>query len=216
MKKQTLAITAILAAASIFGIVYASSTSISDTAVSTTTVNAVNGVYSNDVNTTNLFVTGTCTGCGVGGASEGNFNSYNTIASNKTAGSGAIDDYIYEVMISNIGTVSFEGSLYDKVFKFDGTLVYENADSLSYGYSGKQSITGEYQIVVHDFPTPGVSVFKNGVYLQDLGLNLSQFQPITQRNEYDAAISPDGEYIVVVAPNVNPNPGDRVVIFQGS
>src|SRR5437899_8346382 len=56
MKKQTLFIILILALGSIFAVAYAPSTIIDDSSVSTT-----------DVNTVNLHVSGTCTGCGSSG-----------------------------------------------------------------------------------------------------------------------------------------------------
>src|SRR5579864_447294 len=102
MNKKILILALVIGIGSFVTIAYATNTTITNTSVSTTTVSTSDLVASHDVNTTNLFVTGTCTGCGV---NEGNFNNYNTfpILLNTTFGNGQFPN---SVMISNDGTVS--------------------------------------------------------------------------------------------------------------
>ena len=78
MKKQTLAIFAIVITGFIIGGIAYAQTVITDTSITTP----------------NLTVTGTCTGCGV---SEGNFNSYSLITNTTLSGTSGWDGVLMKI-----------------------------------------------------------------------------------------------------------------------
>lgn len=160
-------------------------------------------------NFNNVLVTGTCTGCGGG---EGSFTSYNTVSLNTTVGSFGGTNFP-RIIVNNMGTVVFSDSNANYVVTISGTTLFNNS---TIGSSGNQelsqSINGIYQIVNND-NVPKVSIFKNNIYLQDLGINLSQFS--NPFGKLGMAISPDGHYIAVIGEDSGVS-SDRLLIFRGS
>ena len=198
MKKQSLIIICILAAGSLLGTVYAASTVITDSGITTT----------------NLTVTGTCTGCG---ASEGDFTSYNTVLLNTTiVPLATADTVISSVYISNNGDVLSSGNQNNFLLKNNGTLIYTNATSINgFGKDISQSMTGKFQILTNDFSSLEIKVFKDQAFLQNLSIDFTQFSNPTNGGSIGIAISSDGKYIAVVGKDFGAL-NDRILVFEGS
>lgn len=200
MKRHSGIILSILAIGISFGSVYGASTIISDSGI----------------NTSNLTVTGTCTGCG-GGSSEGNYNSWNTVDLNQTLGLGFPDTYFTDMHISNDGNVIYSGSVLNIGFFKNGTVGFASFDySTASSHQLDQSMTGKYQVVWDDLAST-FTVLKDGGIKQVLGINMTQLTNPTSNNALGVAISPDGKYIVVVGNDaVGGGNDDRAIIFEGS
>ena len=194
MKKQSLAIISIIAIGSLLGTVYATGSIISDSGIITPS----------------LIVNGNQIG-------ESSFTSYNTVALNTTSTNA--DNLINNVLISNDGTVMISGAAKNQIVTLTGTTIYTNS---SYGTSSGikqivQSLTGEYQVILSSTGSGKVSVFKNHVYLQDLGIKTSQFSGggLLSDSQAGLAISSDGKFIAVVGKD-SAGLTDRVLVFRGS
>jgi hypothetical protein len=197
MKRQTLLIISIIATGSLFGAVYASGTIITDTGITTG----------------NLTVTGTCTGCGAG---EGSYSNYNTIQLNTTIGTAFIATQYTSMSISNNGNVVFGSNGNNTAVTIGGTIIQSGSGYASApGVDIAQSITGEYQLIVVDDVHYDLKVIKNGIFLQDIGIDLSQFISPDAAKGVAMAISPDGHYISVIGKDSG-GTSERLVIFKGS
>lgn len=135
------------------------------------------------------------------------FTNYNTIVLNSTVFSG-YDTSISQLTISNNGVVGSVGSNRNGVVLINGTVTFEGSPNNS-GSSPEldQTTTGKYLAI---FKVETIKVFKNGVFLQDLGVNTSQFTSRT-----GLAISPDGHYIALMGKDSG-SAHDRLIIFGGS
>lgn len=200
MKSNHIGIISIVIIGSLFGVVYGSSTIISDSGI----------------NTSNLTVTGTCTGCGGGGV-EGNYTNYNTVDLNQTNGLGFPDTSFTNIHISNLGNVIYSGDTLNVGVKLNGIVNFANFSySTTSAHQQDQSSTGKYQII-WDGTNTLVAVFKDGVFLQNLGINLTQFSTPGTNMHLAIAISPDGKYITVTGNDaVGGGTDDRTVIFRGT
>lgn len=204
MKKQSLLILLIILGGSSASIIYASGTTITNTSVTTPTLNAVN-----------VNVSGTCTGCGGG---EGSFTNYNTVVLNTTAATSGTENDIYiNSAISNLGDSIFSGNEKNVLVKLDGTTKFLNSSGiLSGSQQFSQSETGKYVVIKNNNSAPAkISVFKNGIYMQDLGIKYSQVFNTDAINGVTIAISPDGHYILVVASD-SVTGDSRLLVFEGS
>lgn len=156
--------------------------------------------------------------------SESDYSNYNTILLNYTTPNN--EDGMNNVLISNDGNVITAGLSFNQVITSKGTTVYTGISSDAIGQVGRpalglgeivQSITGKYEAIINYEGKGSVSVFKDGTFLQNLGINTSQFfSGILQDTIVRIAISPDGHYIAVVGGNATNHEGTKVLIFQGS
>lgn len=171
---------------------------------------------SGDIITNNLTVTGTCTGCGVGGASEGSYSHYNTIDLNTTLSLGFVNSQTTDVHISNDGNIIYSGNVLNVSMLHNGTWTLANFSytNISDKQQG-QSLTGKYQVILDDTTNLNVDVLKDGLYLQALGINLSQFTTPSTNGAIGIAISPDGKYIAVVGEDSG-GVDQRILIFRGT
>ena len=195
--KQLYIILCIIGVGSISSVAYAASTIITDTSITTT----------------DLTVTGTCTGCAAG---EADFTNYNIIALNSTVITGASNSIFGQLAISNNGNTAYVSSTYNTFVNLAGVTKFLNFTGVSSFKSQQldQSRTGEYLVIFND-NTPSISIFKNGVYLQDLGWKSSEFTTPSLGSHISIGISPDGKYIGVVGLDIG-GVDDRLVIFEGS
>lgn len=197
MNKQLIAILSIVAIGSILGVAYATGTVITNTGITTG----------------NLVVTGTCTGCGAG---EGSYSNYNTIQLNTTIGTAFIATQYTSMSISNNGNVVFGSNGNNTAVTIGGTIIKSGSSYASApGVDIAQSITGEYQLIVVDDVHYDLKVIKNGIFLQDIGIDLSQFISPDAAKGVAMAISPDGHYISVIGKDSG-GTSERLVIFKGS
>ena len=178
----------------LISVAYASSTIITDTGITTT----------------NLTILGTCSGCG---ASEGSFNSWNTMALNGST--SAVDLTLCFVKVGNDGAVLTEGNNRAALIYVNGTEKFNHASNgCASGNNIDQSMLGTYKVLLNSDAAGKVSVYKSGQFKQLLGINLSQFSG-SSITTGSIAISPDGHYIAVAAENSGAS-GDKVLVFQGS
>lgn len=194
MNRQSLLIIAIIAGGSILsGLAY--------------------GVTNGTIVVGDLTITGTCSGCGV---VEGIYSHYNTIDLNTTLSLGFVNSQTTDVHISNDGNIIYSGNVLNVSMLHNGTWTLAN---FSYGnISDKQqgqSLTGKYQIILDDTTNLNVDVLKDGLYLQALGINLSQFTTPSTNGAIGIAISPDGKYIAVVGED-SAGFDQRILIFRGT
>lgn len=147
------------------------------------------------------------TGC-VGISCDGSdYTNYNTIILNSTVFSG-YDVSISQLTISNNGVVGSIGSNRNGVILLNGTVTFEGSPNNSASSPElDQTTTGKYLAI---FKVETVKVFKNGIFLQDLGVNTSQFTSRT-----GLAISPDGHYIALMGKDSG-SAHDRLIIFEGT
>lgn len=194
MKRESIAIFAIIAAGSFLGLAY--------------------GVTNGSILTGDLTVTGTCTGCGGG---EGSFTSYATALNSTIVGTG--DNRASNLMVSTNGTV-FVLDVAHAVYliKIDGsaTTIATGLDSKDtiYGYQNiAQSQTGKYKAVLDD-PNSVIKVYKNDNLLQNIGYNATQFGAIPGDTPA-IGISSDGKYIAMYKANASAT--DMILlIFRGT
>lgn len=202
-KKQLILIILILGTGSILGTVYASGTIITNTSVTTTTLNAVN-----------LVLSGTCTGCGGG---EGSFTTYSTILN--TTVTGTTRSAASNLLVSDNGTVfGLDVGHVASLITING-IVQQQISSIDnmatiHGYQNiAQSPTGKYKAILDD-AIPLIHVYKNDIPLLNLGFNSTQF--FTGGADTPAiAISSNGKYIAFWAENADTNTV-RLIVFQGS
>ena len=193
----------------------ASNTIVDNTSVSTTTVNTVDSTASNSMTTKDLTVTGTCTGCGGGGSSEGTYTSYNAILYNVTfvPTTGLYPD---KLLVSNTGATTVHINSGIILVTSNGTVI-----DIGQTYSPNmnavpidQSMTGKYKIMESASGTGSILVYKNDSLLTTIFP-----EAISQFNTNDLsftgiAISPDAHYIALYGAN-NSTSG-RMIVFQGS
>lgn len=191
-----LAIILIIIGAGMSGIVYASSTVISDSGIITPSIT----------------VSGTCTGC----TNNPSFSSYNTIALNETL-AGSENTAIPQMSISNSGNVIL-ANLHQNIFvTLTGSIlfVHNNNDNV---YSGlgvlSQSSEGGNYTISTNTANSQIQVTKNNSLLQNLGFKVSQCN-VSGINTLGLAISPNGKYIALACADTG-GALDRLVIFQGS
>ena len=188
-----LAIILIIIGAGMSGIVYASSTVISDTGIITPSIT----------------VSGTCTGCG----NEPSFSSYSLVLNQTVTGTGG--------SLGNLVQVSTDGSVLAQngqpktsVIKLDGTIV--NVLSLPFTETRntftqqQQSTTGQYKIILNS--TQAINIYKNNIFLQKIQVNINS--AFTSGQEA-VGISSDGKYIAIFG-NDKSGAIDRIIIYQGS
>jgi len=184
---------------------------ISATAYATTTIISDSGII-----TSNLTITGTCTGCGAG---EGDFNSYAVIY-NSTFATISPTGLVKNTAISNDGSF-FIIDNNDKIWEIaaNKTIIINanvSAATTGTGFQSGQSMTGEYKFVYDDSFTL-VHIIKNNNLIQTSSLDKTQFQAFGPNSFADSSMSmsPNGKYIEVAGPN-NGDGLLRVVILQGS
>lgn len=197
MNKETITILLILGVGGIFGVAYSASTIISDTGISTT----------------NLTVTGLCTGCG---SSEGSFTQWNTIDLNTTLSLGFVNSQTTDVHISDDGNIIYSGNVLNVALRHNGTWTFANSSYTNISDKQQsQSLTGKYQVILDDTSNLNVAVLKDGTYIQSLGLNLSQFTTPSSNGAVGIAISPSGKYIAVIGED-SAGFDQRIIIFRGT
>lgn len=210
MNRKILLLLLILGSGSILATVYASNTTITNTSVSTTTVNTSDLVASHDVNTTNLFVTGTCSGCG---AMEGSYNSYSTTLNQTVTGSQATT--IVGLQSANDGSILGLDFHRASLVLVNGTVI-KNIPTIPNFQSDQrltsQSVNGVYFVALNS--TGNILVYKNHVLLTTIGIKTSQFY-LGNLNTASIVMSPNGKYIALYGADSG-NVLDRLLIFQGS
>src|SRR5690348_7274057 len=148
MKKQTISIISILAIGSLLSTVYAATTIITD----------------NSISTSNLIVSGSCSGC----SNEESFTNYNTIALNTTVSSG--HGFVPILYVGNDGAVMGAGTSKNFLVYLNGTTSFleGNFGNDITGLSMMdQSASGQYRVII-DGTNNLISVFKSGQKIQDL------------------------------------------------
>lgn len=168
-------------------------------------------VTNGSIITGDLTVTGTCTGCGGG---EGSFASYNTIALNTTVASTGNPGF---TLIGNDGGVQVMTNAKDFYVALNGTTLFLQTGSSSSTERSDiaQSGTGAYKIMDNEASLGEVDIYKNGNFLQSLGIDLTQFFGGSFGGKTSIAISPDAKYIAVVGPDSG-GVNTRVLVFQGA
>lgn len=196
MKKQTLAIIGIIAAGSLFSIVYATGTVITDSGITTPTLT-----------TGSIVNSGSCTGCG---ASEGSYSSWSTTLNQTVTGSHA--SLVVNLQINNNGTTTGLDLQKASVINIAGSVVSniavsENTQSDQPIIS--QSVNGEYIVTLG---SNNISVFKNDLFFKSYTLTTANF---SNMNTVSLAISPNGKYIVAYGEDTG-TALERLVVFKGS
>lgn len=166
-------------------------------------------------NFNNVLVTGTCTGCGGG---EGSFTSYSTILNQTITGTtGWPARYLF---VSNDGSnLGADNEPRNFLILLNGTVkftqVIANSGFDKFVPEAIQSPSGEYKAILN---TSGntISIYKNNVFLQNIGINLSQFSVTgLDSNDFAINISSDGKYISLFSADITGSV-DRIVEFRGS
>lgn len=193
MKKQTISIIALLVVGTLFGVGYSASTVISDSGITTT----------------NLTITGTCTGCG-----SGSFINWTTSLNETIAGTGGHPNA--GLFVSIDGSVSStDTTSKTALILINGTVKTVTAGVPNMLNVGQlpyaQSIDGKYKVFL---TASGVDVYKNNVLIKTLGIDKTQFTAGVLGDE-SVGISSDGKYIAVSGEDSGAAI-ERVLIFGGS
>lgn len=202
MKKQTIAILCIIAVGSLFSVVYAAGTIITDTSITT-----------NAITTGTMTVTSSCSGCGAG---EGTFSTW-TLLTNTTFTPLTIQDLEYSKINTNgtslIVTQIGETYIIDK----SGTIIKDSAGSASktgkYISGADQSVTGLYQTML-EIGSTKFAVFSKSHLLQET--SISTANTFFNINDIVISMSPDGKYILLTGADKAAPTTFRYVIYQGS
>lgn len=195
LKKQTLAIISILAVGSLFSVVYASGTTITNTGITTPS----------------LTVTGTCTGCG---SIEGSFTTY-SLTLNQTVAGTAGNNGIFTQVSTNGSSVSSDAAPLTAIVKLDGTVVSVTTTPNSYFSLTSpnvqdKSLAGKYMIITNTGGT--VDIYKNQALLQQITIDTTHSFSNTS---VSIGISADGKYIVIFGDDKS-NVIDHIQVWQGS
>lgn len=192
MKRQTLMIIGIIAVGSLLGSVYATSTVITD----------------NGITTSNLTVTGTCTGCG----GSGSFTTWNLLY-NVTL---TQTDYPTGFDIDNNGNSVLQYNQATGFVSKNGTELVKVATNQISNSGMKlvdQSANGKYQIYF-DGVNHQIHILQNATLVHIIQLNMpGDFN--TGSDILSISISPSGEYIGVTGLN-HARTFDRLQLFEGS
>uniref|UniRef100_A0AAT9J7K4 ORF63 n=1 Tax=Nitrosopumilaceae spindle-shaped virus TaxID=3065433 RepID=A0AAT9J7K4_9VIRU len=186
----------IILAGAISSSAYAASTIITDTGITTT----------------NLTVTGTCSGCG----GAGSFNSYALVFNNTIATTNI--HFINKFQIGNDKSVLVSDT-FVQGYMINSTQQVINSFSNSGAVventpQNDQSFGGKYKIAYND-STKKITVSKNDAVLQTLFINTSQFNDGTNLSNEGVSISSDGKYIGIFGLDTT-GIIDRLIIYQGS
>jgi hypothetical protein len=202
MRKQTLAIISIVVAGIVFSVAFATSTVISDAGIITT----------------NLTVTGTCTGCG----SEGDFTHWNpimntTVQTNQVFNNPANQPkYAFVDNDGNIILEEFQGFL-GEVAR-NGTLIFTDPNGAENNGNGNfadvfTSASHRYLIDNNSTSNLRIDVFDRGTHLQTIQFDSSLFDT---HYTFGGLISPNGKYILLIGDNNTDHTLYRVQLWQGS
>lgn len=194
--KTSITILGILIIGSLFAVGYATSTVISDSGIITS----------------NLTVTGTCTGCGGG---EGDFTTYSNFL-NATIGGASLGNNIKALLTANDGSFMFSDNAFQNIIVFaNGTVIKEYDSTFEDFPNGDklfdQSSTGKYKIIYDQGHSNEIKVYKDNSLLQSIGIDTSQ----VSANECSTAISANGKYISLVCSNFA-GTNDTALTFEGS
>lgn len=194
MKKQTIMIIILLSVGTLFGVGYSASTIISDSGITTS----------------NLTVTGTCTGCG----GSGTFTTYSTILNTTITGTSGSSNV--GLFTSNDGSILAQDSTSKiSLTLLNGTVVSVTNDPSGSTNIGQQAIAqssdGKYKTILK---SDSILVYKNNVLLQTIGIKKSDFV-FSDLTTVSVSISPDAHYISIAGRDTG-GAIDRIVIFQGS
>lgn len=198
MKKQTIAIIGIIAAGSILGTVYATGTVITDTGITTS----------------DLTITGTCTGCG----SEASYSSWTTLEQEGTLASGG--NIANQMLLDNNGNllVSFGCSPCSPtswIISNTGSTASYTSNSFAAVSSAfiTQTSTGQYQAIWND-GAKVIDIYVNGTLAANVPLDFaSKFATGYQEG---ITFSPNGHWLAVVGVDFTDHSKNRFQIYRGT
>lgn len=201
MKKQSILILLIILGGSSASIIYASGTTITNTSVTTPTLNAVN-----------VNISGTCTGCGGG---EGSFTVYSLVL-NKTVTGTSGNNGVFTQVSTNGSSISSDSSSITSIIKLDGTIVSTTTTPNTYQSATSpniqdQSLNGKYMIITNN-SGPSLDVYKNQALLQQITIDTTHSFFNTS---ISIGISQDGKYIVLYGDDKS-NSIDHIQVWQGT
>lgn len=206
MKKQSILILLIILGGSSASIIYASGTTITNTSVTTPTLNAVN-----------VNISGTCNGCGGG---EGSFTTWNPTAFNYT-NPRVNNNFICEAFMDNNGIMYFQQCSGNGLFgiALNGTLLVNQISGINTNYDNQQNKFSVFHTYLGHYTDTNdcggsvdcVRVYKNGVFKKQL-----PFESAVFGSDSGFTISPDGKYIGLYGGDIGNTTKLIVRVFQGS
>ena len=191
MKKQTIAIIAMIITGFIIGgIAYATGTTITNTSITTPSL-IVNGIT----------------------VGEGDFHSYSNIL-NTTDAIGASRP-VTNLFVSLNGTITFGDNSHTEIIDSSGTHIFDVANNgNSFQYQFATSPSGKYKAIINGANGNSFDVFRGNTDIQTLGITPGQFQ-FNGLSTASMAFSEDGKFIAIVGVNAAAN-HHIVLLFQGS